>query len=162
MLQRLIQPNLVRRSMATPIGGGVFVSAGRLSGVRVVSAGTPDTTTITVSFTACVTVVTVADVQVQIDGGAWQDATDVSGSPGNVLTFTVPEMAPGDVVVIQGLDGALTDCATPAEDIDAWIMPVENTLIMPGDFMLLESGQNDVVLLEDAAPDDGLLMEDAT
>ena len=141
--------------------GNAYASGGALAGVRAASALVLSDTTVQVNFTGCATVVTVAQVQIQIDGGDWVNATEAAGSPGTAHVYTVPTINAGDVVRIRGAAGALTDCASPAEDVDTWEIPVQNTLELPGDFILLESGGSDMFLLEDASPDDSLLLEDS-
>lgn len=143
--------------------GNAHGSGGALAGVRPVSAAATDATHITVNYTACAAVVTLAQIEIQIDGGAWQPVTAVSGSPGSVHVYTVPTMVAGDVVRIRAAVGALEDCDVPANPIDAFNIPVANDLVLAGDFILLESGGADVILLEDAAADpaDGITLENA-
>jgi hypothetical protein len=140
--------------------GNAYAAGGALAGVKPTNALVLAETEVQVSFTACATVVTVADVQIQIDGGTWVNATAVSGSPGSILVFTVPTIAAGDEVRIRGAAGALTDCGDPAENIDAWEIPVQNTLELPGNFMLLETGGSDTFLLETGGSD-AFLLEDS-
>lgn len=141
--------------------GNAFGAGGALAGVKPSSASVTDATHVTVNYTACADVVTLSDIQVQIDGGAWVAVTAVSGAPGPVHVYTCQTIVAGDVVRIRAAGGALEDCETVPNAIDSWDIPVHNGLVLAGNYILLETGGSDTILLEDAITDESILTEDA-
>ena len=140
--------------------GNSFGAGGALAGVIPSSASVVDDIHITVNYTSCANVVTLANIQVQIDGGAWVSVTSVSGSPGPSHTYVCQSIAAGSIVRIRASSGSLNDCETPANPIDSWDIPVQNGLELAGNFMLLETGGSDTFLLEDPAGE-SIFMENA-
>ena len=107
-------------------------------------------TSVEVRFTSCVTIGANTGIELQIDEGAWQAVTGRAGS-GSTYTFVpATAIAAGDVVrwPYIGGSGSILDCED-SEDIGNQEIPVENPLVLAGDFVLLETGGSQVVLVEE-------------
>ena len=120
-----------------------------------------DANTIRITFSQCVTISGTTGLEYNIDGGAWAPVTGSAGSD-TVWDFTTGVIDPGDIVRWRYAGGSdtIVDCDDSA-DIGAQEAPVDNPLVLTGDFILLELGGTSVLLLEDASqiPDDAYALE---
>ena len=136
------------------------------SGVSALFGTVLDTSTIQVAFSACVSISGVTGVEYQVDGGAWVSCTGVTKVSDTVWNFDITPgtIDPGDDVRWRYLGGSdtIVDCAE-AEDIGPQELVVNNPLVLAGDFILLETGGTDIMLVEED-PDgtEGVQTEEAS
>ena len=137
------------------------------SGPRAVSGLVLDGDTVQIRFSLCVNVATPASCQIQIDGGTWENCTAaVDAGSGVLWNFTnavAQTIDPGSTVVWRYTSGSsgIVDCSE-SEDIGDQQVNVDNPLVLAGDFVLLESGGMDKLLLEDDVDDtSGVQLENA-
>ena len=146
--------------------GNAYALGGPLSGPKAVYGITLSPTIIEVSFTQCVSITGPTGIEVQYDGGAWTQVTSVAETSPTVWSFVVPNIDPGDEVRWRYTGGSdtIVDC-DEGEDIGDQEIPIQNSLVLAGDFILLETGGLDVILLEDdngIDPIEGVQLENAT
>ena len=130
--------------------GSYYDVGGPGAGPRAIYGVVLSETSVEVRFTSCVAIGAVTGIELQIDGGAWEQVTGQAGS-GTVYTFTpATAIQAGDVVRWRytGGSGSILDCED-SEDIGDQEIPVENPLVLAGDFVLLETGGSQVVLVEE-------------
>lgn len=119
---------------------------------------------VTIYFSACVVISGTTGIEVNIDDGGWVEVSGYSQVSDTIVEFTVGSIAPGDTVQWRyaGGSGTLVDCEE-SEDIGDQFINVDNPLELAGDFILLETGGSDIVLLEyDVDATNGALTEEAT
>lgn len=142
--------------------GAYFGPGGGGSGPRAVH-GTVDTaTSITINFTQCVNITAATGIEYSIDGGAWTAVTAPTGST-TTWSFTVGTVAGGDEVRWRYTAGSNTivDC-DGSQDIGGQQLTLNNTVPLIADFILLETGGADIILVEeDIADTDGIQTEEA-
>ena len=142
--------------------GNYFGVGGPGAGPRAVAGIVLTETTIQIRFSLCVTISANTGIQYRLNGGTW---TTVSGRSGSDTTwvFTTATINPGDDVDWRYVGGSnsIRDCVD-SEDIGNQQLNVVNPLVLAGDFVLLETGGMDIVLLEDdVAQEDGIKLENA-
>ena len=139
------------------------------SGPRAYAGLVLDENTVQISFSQCVVVNTPATCQIRLNGGTWENCTGaVDTGGGLVWTFTnavAQTINPGDDVDWRYTSGSsgIVDCRD-SEDIGDQEITVDNPLVLAGDFILLENGGMDILLLENDPGDDsqGIQLENAT
>lgn len=146
-------------------GTGNFRAPGRPgSGPKAVQGIVLNETTVQIRFTQCVNVATPGTCEIQIDGGAWTPCTNaVDAGAGKLWDFTVATINPGETVIWRYVSGSsgVVDCEESI-DIGDQQVNVDNSLVLAGDFILLESGGMDIILLEDDVADtEGIQLEEA-
>ena len=140
-------------------GGGVCIKgAGNYwapgmpgSGPQAVYGVVIDPTTIQIRFTQCVVVSAVLGVEYQINGGVWAQATAFLEISSTEWQFTTGNIDPGDVISWRYIGGSnsIVDCEESEDIGDQGPIPVQNPLVLPGDFILLETGGMSIFLTED-------------
>lgn len=132
--------------------GNFFGIGGPGSGVSALFGTVLDASTIQATFSACVSISGVTGIEYQVDGGAWLACTGVAKVSDTVWNFDITPgtIDPGDVVRWRYLGGSDTvvDCEE-AEDIGPQEIVVNNPLVLAGDFILLETGGTDIMLVEE-------------
>lgn len=120
------------------------------SGVTAYAGIVVDDTTVQVYFTVCVDISGTTGIELSINEGAWTELTLPVEVSGTVWQFTsTVTIEAGDTLRWRYVGGSdtITDCAG-SEDIGDQLLDVDNAL-MAEMMMLLETGGNDFVLLED-------------
>ena len=143
--------------------GNYYGFGGPGSGPRAASGTVIDANTVEIRFTQCVVVSSVVGVEITIDGAGW-GAGAFSDISDTVIRFTVSTtIQPGDVVRWRYLGGfdSIIDCSDSA-DIGAQEIPVTNSLVLAGNFVLLSVGGKEITLLSnDVAQTEGVQTADA-
>ena len=158
------------------LGGGTCIkSVGNFrapgkpgSGPRAYAGIVEDGNKARISFSQCVNVATPASCQFQIDGGAWENCTAAQDAGDGLLwEFTnavTQTFQPGSVVIWRYTSGSsgIVSCSK-SEDIGDQQVNVDNPLVLAGDFILIETGGMDKLLLENDNDDTlGIQVENAT
>lgn len=134
-------------------------------GARAVHGVVLTSTGIEITFSACVSISGLTGIEVRIDGGAWTQVTGETQMSDTVYRFVTPNIDPGDVVRWRyiGGSGTIVDC-DGGEDIGDQEIPVDNQLVLVGNFVLLSTGGMNIVVLSNgdtANTDDGVQTSDA-
>ena len=113
-----------------------------------------DASTVTVTFQTCVSITGATGIEYRVNGGAWTEVAGVVEVSTTEYQFDVTPTAilAGDTVEWRYIGGSDTiqTCDTPAEDVgDLGPILVNNPLVLAGDFVLLETGGADIVLVEE-------------
>ena len=142
--------------------GAYFGPGGGGSGPRAVHGIVDTATSITVNFTQCVNITAATGIEYSIDGGAWAAVTSPTGS-GTTWSFTIGTVVAGEEVRWRYTAGSdtIVDCID-SEDIGNQQLTLSNTVPLLGDFIVLETGGADIILVEeDIAATDGVQKEEA-
>lgn len=138
------------------------------SGPRAFGGTVLDANTAQIQFSQCVNVATPTTCQIQIDGGTWENCTAAVDAGNGVLwNFTnaaSQTFQAGDAVKWRYTSGSsgIVDCQK-SEDVGDQQVTVDNPLVLAGDFILLESGGRDMLLLEnDTDQTQAVQLESAT
>lgn len=124
------------------------------SGPRPISGVVANPNEVIINFSQCVVISGVARIFIEIDGDSLVAASSSKVTATQWKFTSTTTIEPGDVVqwrYIGGLD-TIIDCKEGddiAGDLEEMSIPVSNPLVLAGDFILLETGGKDIVLLED-------------
>lgn len=134
-------------------------------GARAISGVTESEFTILITFSQCVNIsgpqyatlwrestgssTTLTAVE-KVSDTVWRYTTNVALTPGDTLKWSY-----------EAGFGVITDCKE-GEDLEDQTVSVSNTLVLGGHLILLESGGMDIILVEeDTADTDGIILEEA-
>lgn len=145
--------------------GSYYGVGGPGSGPRATVGVVTTSTGVEITFSSCVNVSGLTGVEVQIEGGAWVQVTGETKMSDTVYQFVTPNIDPGDEVRWRYVGGSNTilDC-DGADDIGDQEIPVQNSLALAGNFVLLSVGGKDVLLLSDddqVGEDEAVLLSNA-
>lgn len=140
---------------------GNFVAPGMPGdSVRAIRGVVVSDTVVQITFSGCVTVTDPPSYcYLSLNGGSgWGTLSAVTKISDTVWQFsTVVPVLPGDDVLWKyddgGIDSGIIEGCKEGEDIGFQQIPVANPLMLAGNYILLETGGSDVLLLED---DDGI------
>ena len=113
-----------------------------------------DENTVVVTFDGCVVVSGTTGIEYRVNIGVWTEVAGYTEVAPSVWSFDVTPTAilAGDVVEWRYVGGynSIQTCDDPAEDIGAQgPLLLNNPLVVAGDFILLETGGADIVLVEE-------------
>ena len=145
--------------------GNAYAAGGPLAGPKPIYGTVLTDTTAELTFSQCVEAaggaVSPYGLSMTIDG---VPATFTASISDSVISFSSisPAIQAGDEVLISYADPGLVDCKD-GDPIDEFTdFRITNPLVLAGDFILLETGGSDIVLLEDDATlTDGIQLENA-
>lgn len=129
--------------------GNAYSTGGPLSGVSAIRGVVVTETTVDISFVPCVTSSGITGIEIGIEG-VWTPVSGAAQQSTTVVRYTVAAIDPGDVVQWRYLGGSdsLVDC-DEGEDIAEQLVTVTNDLVLAGDFVLMQSGGMDIVLVQE-------------
>ena len=134
--------------------GNAFAPGGALAGAKPINGIVDSETQITLTFSQCIEDKTTPcahpkKVTVTADG-ALQNVTNVVVSD-ITMTITVSTIQAGDEVKVSydDTDGCFVECADGDPVAGFTDYPVNNPLVIEGDFILMETGGSDIILTED-------------
>jgi hypothetical protein len=132
------------------------------AGPKPVAGVVSDANTLRITFSQCVSISSNAGIEYRIDAGAWTQVASRTSVSDTVWNFGTVAISPGDDVRWRYTGGgSIVDCEN-AENIGEQEIPVQNPLELQGDYILLETGGTDIVLVEeDIADTDGVQTEEA-
>ena len=153
-------------------GGGVCIkSTGNYyapgmpgAGVRAYAIDLVDPDRVRIYFSACVNAASFTGIETRVNNGVWQQVTGVVKVNDQIYTWqSATGFTGGDIVQWRYLGGtdSIVDCVD-SEDIGEQ-GPLTEVAVLAGDYILLETGGSDIILLEDdATQTDGIQLENAT
>ena len=136
--------------------GNAYSTGGPLSGVSAIRGVVVTETTIDIYFVPCVAVPNPSEqpgVELSINGGDWFGGLVASVQSPSVVRYVLfgQSISPGDDVKwrYQGLQQTLVDCDEGEEIGFQQLVTVTNDLVLAGDFVLMQSGGMDIVLVQE-------------
>lgn len=121
------------------------------SGPQAIRGEVLTSTTIKIVFTQCADISATTGIEYEIDGGAWTPVLGTLEISETEWQFTTGNIDPGDFVSWRYIGGSdsILDCQESEDIGDQGPVPLDNPLVLAGDFMLLETGGMSIFLTED-------------
>ena len=133
--------------------GNSFAPGGALAGVKAISGAVSVSDTVRIRFSSCVNVGSLAGIGVSVNSGPTVSAAGVTSVDDVLKDFTFAvTINPGDDVLWVYDGTGITDCDTGAPIPSPQSVAAVNNLPFADDYIQLEVGGEEYVLLETGSP----------